>query len=165
MRQFTANQRNIYLYIRSLMPNLADVEEVFQQTNLVLWQKFDEFDPETNFRAWAFRVAFYETANHRSRSRKGGVRFSDEFLAEVAAEAERQSDATEARLAALGQCIDKLPEHDRRLIEGRYAEGASGESIAAALGRPTRWVYKAVTRIRRALLQCVTRTLEQEGLI
>jgi len=81
MRHFTANQRHIYLYIRSLTSSTADCEEIFQQTNLLLWQKFDTFTPGTNFKAWAFRIAWFEVRNHRSRSGKGNVRFTDAFLA------------------------------------------------------------------------------------
>jgi len=162
MRHFTANQRHIYLYIRSLTSSTADCEEIFQQTNLLLWQKFDTFTPGTNFKAWAFRIAWFEVRNHRSRSGKGNVRFTDAFLGEVAAEAERQSDQIDARLAALSQCLAKLTAQDRRIIQHRYAEGASGRQVAEAIGRPTRWVYKAVTRIRRSLIECVRQTVRRQ---
>ena len=52
-RVFTVNQRAIYLYIRSLVANSADVDELWQETNLVLWQRFADYQPGTNFLAWA----------------------------------------------------------------------------------------------------------------
>ncbi|MBI1368492.1 MAG: sigma-70 family RNA polymerase sigma factor [Planctomycetes bacterium] len=168
MRHFTANQRNIYLYIRSLTPHAADVEDIFQQTNLVLWQKFDTFDPAgsaADFRAWAFRIAHFELLNHRSRCGKGGVKFSDAFVADMASQIERESEVMEARLSALSACLAKLPDHDRRVIQSRYSSDASGRSVAMSMGRSPHWVYKAVSRIRRTLLDCVQRTLRQEGVL
>jgi len=56
----TAHQRSLYLYIITLLPNPADVDDVLQSTNMVLWSKADEFVPGTDFGAWARRVAHFE---------------------------------------------------------------------------------------------------------
>ena len=52
-----ANQLRIHGFIRSLVPNHADVEDLFQQTSIVLWRKFKDYEAGTNFAAWAMRVA------------------------------------------------------------------------------------------------------------
>jgi RNA polymerase sigma-70 factor (ECF subfamily) len=41
-----------------------DAEEVFQNTSVVLWNKFGEFQPGSNFFAWASQVAYYEVLNY-----------------------------------------------------------------------------------------------------
>ena len=41
----TRYQQRVYLFILSLVPDRADAEDVLQETNLVLWQKFDDFTP------------------------------------------------------------------------------------------------------------------------
>ena len=43
--QFVLHQDRVYGYIVTLLPNRHDAEDVFQQTSLILWQKWDEFDP------------------------------------------------------------------------------------------------------------------------
>ena len=65
MRLFTHHQRHVYGYIRGLVPSLVEAEEVLQQTNLLLWEKFDQFQPGTNFRAWACKVAYLTVLKHR----------------------------------------------------------------------------------------------------
>ena len=40
--------------------NHHDAEEVFQNTSVVLWNKFGEFSAGSNFFAWASRVAYFE---------------------------------------------------------------------------------------------------------
>ena len=57
----------------------------------------------------------------------------------------------------LRRCIAALPPRDRELIGRRYAPKATCQSVAEAVGRPVRWVYKAVSRIRKSLWECVMR--------
>jgi len=163
MALYTTNHRHVYLYVRSLVPNHADVDDILQQTNMVLWRKFDEFQPGTSFRAWACRIAWFEIHNHRNRSGKGGLRFSDEFLDDVADAVQQHSDTFDARAEALRHCMDKLNDRDRDLIQRRYEDDATGESVAAAVGRSVRAVYKAVSRIRKLLADCINDTLKREG--
>ena len=44
-QQFVLHQDRIYGYIVTMPPNRQDAEDVFQQTSLILWQAWDEFDP------------------------------------------------------------------------------------------------------------------------
>ena len=81
----TRYQQRVYLFILSLLPNPADAEEVLQETNLVLWRKFEEFEPGTNFKAWAFQTAYYKIQSFLSRQERDRARFGDEFLEKVAA--------------------------------------------------------------------------------
>ena len=46
------NQRRIYGLILALVPNGPDADDIPQETCAVLWQKFDEFDPGTNWADW-----------------------------------------------------------------------------------------------------------------
>lgn len=162
MRQFTAHQRQIYAYIRTLLVNPADADDVWQNTNLVLWKKFDTYEQGTNFRAWAYRIAHFEVLNHRAKAGRSGPQFSEGFLDQIAGEVEKQSDQLEARLGALRVCLGTLSERDRDLIERRYEKDATGDSVADAVGRSRRAVYKSVTRIRRSLLDCVRARLQEE---
>src|SRR5688572_13921046 len=50
---FSRNARRIYGFIMTLVFNHQDAEEVFQNTSIVLWNKFAEFRPDSNFFAWA----------------------------------------------------------------------------------------------------------------
>src|SRR5262249_35538535 len=39
------SQTRLYGYIHSLVRDLNDADDLFQQTSLILWKKFDEYDP------------------------------------------------------------------------------------------------------------------------
>ena len=45
-RAFLQCQERVYGYIVTMLPNRHDAEDVFQQTSLILWQKWDQFDPQ-----------------------------------------------------------------------------------------------------------------------
>lgn len=157
---FTQNQRRLYLFALSQIPNPTEAEEVLQNTNLVIWSKYQQFRLGTNFFAWACQIARFEVLKYRERHYREKVSFSDEFVQWVADEAETESDSLEIRRNALNQCLNKLRSRDRELIQMRYAPGESGKSVAEFLGRPSNSVYQSLSRIRRTLTECVNRRLK-----
>ena len=50
------SRSRLYGYIYALVQNQADAEDLFQETTLCLWQKFEEFEQGTDFGRWATRV-------------------------------------------------------------------------------------------------------------
>jgi RNA polymerase sigma-70 factor, ECF subfamily len=155
------NQRRVYLYIRALVANAADVDEIWAETNLVLWQRFDDFQPGTNFLAWAQRIAYNKILNYRTRQRQP-LQFSDEFLERLSITAGRVSERDRVYLDAMNLCVEKLPPSERELIQLRYGTGATCQNVAETIGRSVQSVYKSLTRIRAQLLGCVRREMAKE---
>lgn len=158
------SRRDLFAFIYSLVQNHADAEDVFQQTALVLWNKFDDFVPGTNFAAWATRVAHF-TARDFLRSRRRNVPcFSDELLESIAsAYRPLGSEVNANRSEALAQCLEKLSRRDRRLVERCYSRERDFAEIAKAESRSVAAIYQAICRIRKNLYHCVVRTLAMES--
>lgn len=154
---FTRHQRRLFLHILAQVPHPVDAEEILQETNVIAWSKFRQFQLGTNFLAWATQIATFEIMKYRSRRRRERLQFSEEFLNAVAAESLVQSEELELRRAALANCLQKLRPQDRELIQQRYAPGESGKALASTLGRPPNSVYQSLGRIRRSLLECIER--------
>lgn len=161
---FAQHQRRLYLYILSMLPNPAAAEEVLQETNIVVWRKFSQFQPESDFRAWVFRIAYFEVRKHLDRERRQGVTFSSDLLDEMAAEYERQEPALEARREALPHCVEKLPSLDRELVQCVYGRGVEVPVLAEQTGRQSTSIYRSLRRIRQMLFDCVERALAAEGM-
>ena len=155
-------QRQVFLYAMSLVHHAADAEEVLQETNLVLWRKFDEYQPGTEFGRWACSVAYYEVLKLREKKMRHGRIFSDQFIDSLAAAGPPSTDELETRREALQRCLGKLSPEDRQLILSRYQPAADTRSVAEALGRSLQGTRRALHRIRLALLGCVERTLARE---
>src|ERR1700722_13988736 len=161
LRLFLQNDRRVYAYILTLLPNRADADDVLQEASLVMWDKFDENHPPDDFAAWGCRIAYYKVLEFRKRCRRGRVFFSQELLDRLAETAIEQADALQLdeRQEALRDCIDKLPARDRDLLARRLAPDATTQSTAAEVGRSVDAVYKALSKIRQTLFDCVSRTV------
>lgn len=160
---FTRHQRRVYHFILGQIPNPSDAEEVLQETNVVLLRKSSQFEPGTNFLAWACSVARFEVLKHRDRYKRNRLQFSTDFLDLVQSEVIRRDETSEARRDALVGCVGKLNDKDRKLIKLRYTPGNNGQSVADAVGRPPNSVYQSLSRIRKTLLDCVNRTLAAQS--
>ncbi len=160
---FTRYQRRIYLFILGQVPNPIDAEEVLQETNVVILRKHTQFEMGTNFLAWGCSVARFEILKHRDRYKRDRLHFSNEFLQLVEGETVKREAVSEARREALVGCISKLSETDRELIQLRYSPGNNGHNVAEALGRPANSVYQSLSRIRKALLDCINRRVAAEA--
>jgi RNA polymerase sigma-70 factor (ECF subfamily) len=156
------DQGRLYGYIHSLVRDLNDADDLFQQTTLVLWKKFGEFDRERSFFAWACGIARLEVANFlRGRQR---LYFSDDLnLLLVEAHAEIPDEELEDRRDALARCVEKLRQRDRELLEECYATPSGVHEAAGRRGRSSQSVYNSLRRIRRGLFECVRRALERES--
>lgn len=48
---FSRDSWRLYRYILSAVLNHSDAEDILQNTSVVLWNKFDSFEPGSNFLA------------------------------------------------------------------------------------------------------------------
>ena len=158
--QITRHQTALRAYIISLMPGMDGVSDVLQETNVVLWEKRGKFQPGTNFRAWAFKIARYEVKTHRRKMLSLGLTLLDEDLAEQLAErGEETPEKLDERLRALDKCLNRLEDNGRQLVEHRYHSEASLEEFATRSGRSTESLRVTLFRIRAALKKCINNEL------
>ena len=162
VRLFTKDGRWIFSYILMLVPHKADAEEVFQETSITLWQKFDEFLSGSNFRAWATQVAHYKVLHYRARKQGSPLLLDDAVLEAVHQTAVTLNDRLDDLHQALEKCRGKLSDDDRELLDRRYESGATAQSIADVLGRSPRAIYRALDRIHQALYDCIRQEMSGE---
>jgi len=162
MRLFATHHRAIYAYIMALVADEHAADEVFQDVSVTLWKQFETFEPGTDFVRWAAVVALNQVRNfRRTRSRDRHV-FSNALLNQLADRRMRMLHEDQSRREALRQCMAKLRDVDRQLVERCYGDQRSFKAVAAEIGRPVNTVYKALNRIRATLMQCIERTLHNE---
>jgi RNA polymerase sigma-70 factor, ECF subfamily len=160
---FVRNQRRIYGYIMTLLPNQSDAEEIFQQTSLLLWKKWDQYDQSGDFVRWACGLARNEVRNFVRLRRHGDVFFSPDMLDELS-QLQLSTDLEhEERRAALSQCLDRLPPQQRDLVERCYRGAQSVKAVAASVCVAPSALYMKLHRIRQVLLKCIESSSEPEG--
>ena len=164
LRLYVEHEEALNGFVRSLVPTRDDGREVMQEVAVVLWGKFEELPVIEDFRRWAFGVAKFKVlAFQRDRARDRHV-FGDDVMALLADEVAEDADVFEAERNALDECLGKLEAAQRTLLETAYAPGARIDALAAAAGRSPMSFYKALHRIRLALMDCTQRVLAREGL-
>ena len=144
----------------------SHADEVFQETSITLWRKFDTFQPGGNFAAWACGVAFNLVRNYRRvESRRPVFLMSDDTLELVSREHESAYSRLADHRVALATCLDKLPADQRTLLARCYGNSDRLADVAQELGRTANVLYKQLKVIRGAKsLDCIHRTLAvQEG--
>jgi RNA polymerase sigma-70 factor, ECF subfamily len=155
----TKHERMIYGYVLSLVPNLADADEIVQETCLRLWDEFDKYVQGTSFAAWALTVAHYEVLTWRKKVSRSKLVFDDALVELIGQERQVVERSGGPRQEALADCLEELTEGNRRLVAECYGAGRKIKEVATKLEKTEASVYKALERIRSALHQCIERKL------
>lgn len=163
MRLITEHQRRIFGYIYTLVPDRHDAQDILQETSVVICEKFDQFRPGTDFAAWACQIAYWEVRRARQTFARSKVIFNQEVVDAIAETAAELLPEMGARHEALAKCLQKLHPRDRELLLTRYEPGSGVEEAAQRSGRSLVAAYKALARLRKLLLDCVTNQLSLEG--
>ncbi len=158
-----AHQRQIYSFIAAMLPNRIDLDDVYQQTCMMLWEKRALYDATKPFLPWAYAFARNEAFNHARRKGPSGMFLSEQLLEQIAYERERADDLAEARRAALERCVTSLSERQQALLRSRYEGLASVKTMAAAQKMSAAALTMRLQRIRHAVIKCVERALGRSG--
>jgi len=154
------------MFIATLIYNRQDRDDVFQEVALVLWEKFDQYDPSRPFGAWARGIAANKMLQRRDKQGRLPSPFPPESVVAILDAFERQDEQADPESEALEICIHKLPARSRKMLELRYAESLAVSEIAQRVNATAASVFKTLSRLRSTLLECIKRQLgkvEGEG--
>ena len=142
--------------------SVHEVDDLFQNVARVLFEKFDEYDPERPFRAWAMGVARMEVLKWRQKKARSREILSPEAISQVAAAAEETNDWTEHLGKFLHTCLGKLKSMARRVVDMKYGDSLAIREIAKRVGKSVPAVEMILVRSRRVLRECVERQMRSE---
>ena len=160
---FLRSEREVFRYVAALIPNVADAEDIVQQTAIALWEKFDAYDPTQPFTPWACRFALNKARQWIERRQRWQALLEGGLAEELAQRREELRPELESRLKHLEGCLSKLPKTQRTLVEGYYYHRTNVERLSEGAGRTVAATYKALQRIRESLLVCVENAAKVEG--
>lgn len=155
-------QPRLFAFIYSLTKDQAQAQDVVQNTNLILWNKRDQFQSGSNFKAWAFQVAYYEVKYYRKKAgrSKETSRIDDSLLETLQEESNELDDNYEMRRTQLKDCLKKLPQEQKELIVDRYYGNESVQTMADRRELTPNTMAKQLSRIRKALMHCIDKQLK-----
>lgn len=143
----------VFSFIRASIRRDHDAEDVYQQTVMAMWEAFGSFQTGSNFRAWACQIAKFRILRYYD-SQRGRRQFSEPML-DLLVESRQEPARADERIAALRRCIAHLTAADRQLLQERYMDGSSVNSLADELQRSSQSICNSLRRIRAKLFRCV----------
>ena len=122
----------------------AAAEDLVQETLLQAWRNFHQFEPESNIRAWLFRILVNRFYGQGRKTRLAPVMVP---LSPGIRSRAASTDETLEVLEALGQ----LPSEQRAVLLLGVVEGFTCNEVAKILSVPIGTVMSRLSRARRAL--------------
>ena len=156
------NRQRIFGFVFTLVQNRSDAEDILQEASMIMWEKFDDFRPESDFVAWANQIGFFCVQNFRRRQGRSKLLFDDSLLENVADTATQLSDEVDRRHRHLRDCLALLRPRDREMILTRYGAKGTVAQAAQIAQRTLAATYKSLNRVRRGLSDCITKKLALE---
>lgn len=163
VRLIAQAQQRLYAFLLVLVRRPADVDDILQETNIVLWRKRETYRSGTDFFAWAFEIARFQVLAFKARQSRQADPHDESLLKELAETSRVESVTYDRRAAALQGCLKKLTENQRELILRRYQPDVAVNSLAVEMGKNAKAVSESLRRIRELLRQCIQRTLAAES--
>ena len=162
MRLWTTHQPSVAKYLHALVRDRGAAEDLLQETALVMFRRFAEYDAARSFVAWALGIARFKVMGLRRDAARSRLVFDDEALEQFTESWVEQTPGLSERGAALETCIDRLADHARQMVRLRYFEDLNAEQIADKLGGNGAAVRVALQRIRAQLRECVERKVQTQ---
>ncbi len=175
-----ANHAGLRAFIRSLGVDSLWVDDIAQEAFIVAYQRMAEFDESRDFGAWVRGIARNLVINERRKNARRKRILSDNLTdilvssSSVSEDEEGEAeaafgmgvgmgDAAKAKMAALRECLQLMPEKSQAMIKARYEENASAPDIAEQLEMKAAAVRKSLERIRTGLRKCMEERLVAAG--
>ena len=160
-RLYRENQRLIYSYIFSVMADKTAADDIFQETGIVLWKKFCEFNEGTSFLHWAKAIAYFKIKEYRKKCNRDKLVLSEDLVLQLNQQAEQMQEGLNRRQRQLSNCLENLPDHNRTIVKSFYEEKKTADELAKKLGRSIFAIRKSIHKIRKKLFECIDLKLRE----
>lgn len=160
LKLLISHEVDLRAFIGAMVRDREQREDVYQEVAVTLWEGFDRYDAARPFGAWARGIARHKTLQMWDTDRRAALAFTPEAMHAIADAYETANPAESLQAEALRTCMDKLPEHSRRLLDLRYRSDQKLASIATQVGQTPSGVHRSLARIRAGLAECIDRRVK-----
>lgn len=164
LRQFLQHRNQIFTFVFALVGNRTDTEDIFQEISTIMWRRFDQFEPGTNFLAWARQIGRNAVMDYRRKRRRHmAIALDDRIVEMLCQRYELVQDQIDDRAECLKLCLNKLDAKNRELVRMIYEQDMPVTSVAKHLNVSVQRIYQRLGAVHGVLLRCVRRTLIAQG--
>jgi RNA polymerase sigma-70 factor (ECF subfamily) len=164
------HQDRVYAAVTRFCGNAEDACDIVQRAFINAFRKIGDFQNDSAFSTWIYRIAFNQAISFRRENRRPSVSLhskDDDGLAVEPSEERPPGESMESEetRAQVQRALDLLGGEDRQIIILKDLQGNSYDEIAAVLGIPKGTVRSRLHRARMELkekLKPILGTLKQE---
>ena len=128
-------QERLYAFIRRMVSDHDEAQDVLQNTFLNAWNGLDRFRGDAQLFSWLYRIAHNECLDHLRRMRRGlfvdGEAVMDRLTATVDDQAHFSGEEIERRLQ---RAVMRLPAKQRAVFTMKYFQELKYEQMSAITG-------------------------------
>jgi RNA polymerase sigma-70 factor, ECF subfamily len=160
------HRRDLLYYAFTCSRDLALAEDIVQEALVIAVNKREHYFPEADLKAWLIALVrnMWFKERERSQRKQRHIKFIEENAALLFDGQETQTPP-EAEHAVLENCLQKLEESDRSIIQEHFVNNLKYTEIAERMRKNLSWVKVRMFRARLALLQCVEFNLQKKSLL
>lgn len=155
LKLFTKAEPILRRHVLAHIPSYHEAEDVLQDIAVTLWDRFGDFRRDGSFTGWAMGVARRKILHSRRSFARDRLMLTDDINAVFERRLEESADELGARRKFLRNCMAKLSEKQRNIVNLKYRDDLSTEKIAANIGSSANAVRIVLTRTRHELAQCM----------
>jgi len=152
---WTGAQRTVAAFVRTLVTDFHESEEVLQRVAVTLVRKYEQYDRGRPFVAWAIGVARLEALMFLRERGKDRLVFDDALVAGIAESHERAAQDLAPTPQFLDECIEELDGRARRAIQLRYGGDLRTAQIAREMKISDGAARMLLSRARTLLRKCL----------
>lgn len=162
MRRFYANQGKLRGYVFSATRDYHATEDILQEVAIVVAKKASTYDSERPALPWFMGIARNQIQRHYRAKGKEAANVSFELLEDfMPLYSSYETEEITERQLALKNCMEKLPEKQKRIMQLRYVEELDCSQISKTIGRSIQGIYGLLKRMKLGLRKCVEFQLTQ----
>lgn len=135
-------------------------DDVFQDVTVLALDHAQEIKDPEHLARWSRKAARLKALEAVRRRGRRPLPLDDDVVQMVEADwSAVDAIAVQSEVDRLRSCLERLTPRARRILHLRYVEGLAGSALAehADVGIGVRSLYVALSRIHRALHDCITR--------
>lgn len=121
-----------------------EAEDVLQRTFFDVWRNAGRYRPEQRFSSWLFTIAHHRAVDTLRRRRDHVVDVTT--MHSLAGDDGRESAARYAEAAEVRAALDRLPDHERQVLDLAYFADLTQREIATRLDLPVGTVKTRASR-------------------
>jgi RNA polymerase sigma-70 factor (ECF subfamily) len=157
-KYFAVQQPKLRAFIRSIVFNPSDVDDILQDVAVTAIQNSERYDATRPVNAWVMGIARNRVLKYLEKRRTQSICFSPE-LVEALVSSTACDESSENALESLQNCLSKLDAEKRSLIVRRHQPGVTSRALAQEIGYTDSRMSRLLNSVYAALMRCVEKEL------